>query len=54
MEKKIKKLITKLKKENDKFKKALDEGLSKYNSSRARQTIQMNIVYMKDLENLLS
>jgi len=51
--KKIKNLIEKLKTENVKFQKALDKGLSKYNSSRTRQAIQMNTDFIGKLEDTL-
>ena len=54
MKDKINKLIKKLKLENVKFQKALDKGLSKYNSSRARQTIHMNTEFIGRLEATLS
>ena len=53
MKEKINKLIDKLNKEIEKTQKALDEGLSKYNTSRARQTIKMNQDFIKELEALV-
>jgi hypothetical protein len=54
MEDKINKIIKKLKKQNDKFQKALDKGLTKFKSSRARQSIQMNTEFIAELEKTLS
>ena len=54
MENKIKDIIKKLNEENVKFQKALDEGLSKYNTSRTRQAIKMNSEFIKELETTLS
>jgi hypothetical protein len=53
MKTKLKKLIAKLKKENKTTKVALEEGLSKYLTSRARQTIRMNELFIEELEVLL-
>ena len=52
MEQKVEKLIKKLQKENEQLQKALDGGLSKYNTSRTRQGIKMNQEFIKELEKL--
>lgn len=52
MENQIEKLIEKYKLENIKLQKALDKGLTKFKSSRARQGIHMNNEFIKELEKL--
>jgi len=54
MEKKIENIIKKLQTENVEFQKALDKGLSKYNTSRTRQSIKINKEFIKELEQTLS
>ena len=47
-------LINKLKKENETLTKELESGLSKFKTSRVRQSIQMNKQFINELESILS
>ena len=53
MKTKLNKLITKLTEENEEVRKKLNKGLSKYKTSRAKQTLQMNLDFIEQLQKTL-